>query len=253
MDHDITELLRDWAFDPDDQFRLVHAGDGRKVLQVRQPLGIEQYELSGRPDGKRPFGRESVLEEIQDRLDKSRADDGDDGSFSIDHEDFLRLQNEGVLYYYRYLILFQMGDFTRTVADTEHNLHLCDMVDKYGEPDDKKEILQYRPYILRMFAISRAMLVLANDDRDSAVDIVEAAIREIQSMREVDTPTFQFERIRSIQYLRTALRQIRTKTIATGDKLQRELDRAVEVEDYEEAARLRDQLAELESNSDTSG
>ena len=36
--------------------------DGREVMQVRLPLGIEQYELSGRPDGHRPHDAESAFD-----------------------------------------------------------------------------------------------------------------------------------------------------------------------------------------------
>jgi len=62
--------------------------------------------------------------------------------------------------YFRYLVLFQIGDFKRTVRDTEHNLKICDIVGNYAEnEEDKKEILQYRPYILRMNAVSRACIM----------------------------------------------------------------------------------------------
>ena len=69
MSADITDILREWEYDSDNQIRIVQAEDGRQVLQVRQPMGIEQYELDGRPDGKRPFGKDTALEEFQARLE----------------------------------------------------------------------------------------------------------------------------------------------------------------------------------------
>ena len=54
MKHDLSQLLHDWPYDPEHTMRIVTAGDGRSVLQVRLPLGIEQYELEGRPDGHEP-------------------------------------------------------------------------------------------------------------------------------------------------------------------------------------------------------
>jgi len=90
MSQDITGLLKQWEYEPGDQIRIIQADDGRDVLQVRQPLGIEQYELEGRPDGKRPFNRESVLDEFFSRADSSPG-------YRIDHEDFLHIQNEGIL------------------------------------------------------------------------------------------------------------------------------------------------------------
>ena len=126
MNEDITNILRDWEYDPDNFTRIIKADDGRDVLQVRQPLGIEQYEMEGRPDGRKPHGVESYLKWYQNRLEKHQKDHGSEKGFHLSHEDFLKLQNEGIIYYYRYLILFQMGDYRRTARDTSHNLKICD-------------------------------------------------------------------------------------------------------------------------------
>ena len=48
--------------------------------------------------------------------------------------------------------------------------------------EDKNEILQYRPYILRMFAIAKAMISLHQQLKAAAKDIMESAIEEIESM-----------------------------------------------------------------------
>lgn len=250
MDRDLTEILEDWRYDSDDQYRVIKARDGRRVLQVRQPLGIEQYELDGRPDGLRPFGKESVLMEMLDRLDSCRtaggAHGGDTG-FRIDHDDFLRLQNEGILYYYRYLILFQMGDFERTVSDTMHNLQICDLVERFvQESDDQNEILQYRPYIIRMNAMAGAMLHLGAENSDGARGALQDAIDDIGALDEVDTPTYHYERLRSLQYLRTALQQIKARKPTVLERLNAALDKAVEQEAYERAAELRDRIHALQ-------
>jgi ElaB/YqjD/DUF883 family membrane-anchored ribosome-binding protein len=245
MDRDLTEMLADWQYDADDQYRVIKARDGRRVLQVRQPLGIEQYELDGRPDGLRPFGKESVLTEMLDRLHS--WDDAGTGSFLIDHDDFLRLQNEGILYYYRYLILFQMGDFERTISDTSHNLQICDLVERFvEEADEKKEILQYRPYMIRMNAVAGAMLQLGAENPGAARDMLQRAIDEIGALDEVDTPTYHYERLRSLQYLRTALKQIKAPAQTVLEQLNTALDEAVEQEAYERAAELRDRIHALQ-------
>jgi hypothetical protein len=244
---DITRILKEWEYDSGNLIRIIKADDGRDVLQVRQPLGIEQYELQGRPDGQAPEGKESFVEMYQGRLRDHVAANGSDLGFALSHEDFVRLQNEGVLYYYRYLVLFQIGDFTRTAADTDHNLALCDLVDKYGEKEsDKKEILQYRPYILRINAISKAMISLNQQLKTAAVQIIESAIDVIKRMPNIDTPAFQFEKIRSINSLRATLKQIQEQKVSPLDKLRAELDRAVDDEDYETAARLRDRIQDIE-------
>lgn len=247
MSADITDILREWEFDSDNQIRIVQADDGRQVLQVRQPLGIEQYELDGRPDGKRPFGKESVLEEFQARRENYAASHGSDEGFHINHDDFAALQSEGLLFYFRYLVLFQIGDFVRTTRDTERNLALCELMERYAESDeDRKELLQYKPYILRMNAISRAMISLHKEMKASAEEILNGAISAIEGMGEIDTPAFQFERVRSLNYLKATLKQIHEKKASPADGLKTQLQEAIEEEDYELAAVLRDRIREID-------
>lgn len=249
MNHDITDILNDWEYDPENLVRVIKATDGREVLQVRQPLGIEQYELEGRPDGERPEGKVCFLDVLRDRLEQHRKTTGSEDGFVISHEDFQQLQNEGIIYYYRYLILFQIGDFGRTASDTDHNLGICDLVDRFAAKEkDKKEILQYRPYILRINAISKAMINLSNQLKVAAAEIIESAIESIKKMPNIDTPAFQFEKIRSINSLRSTLRQIKEQKVSPLDGLRVELDTAVENEDYERAAELRDRIQELQDS-----
>jgi len=243
---DITDILKSWEFDPDNQMRVIRANDGREVLQIRQPLGIEQYELDGRPDGTTFEGKECYLEALQEKLQDYTEANGTDEGFQISHEQFQLLQNEGVIYYYRYLVLFQIGDFERTARDTEHNLQICDLLDKYAEnEDDKKEILQYRPYILRMHAIAKAMISLHQQLKAAAKEILESAIEEIENMPSIDTPAFQFERIRSLKYLRSTLKQVLEQKLSPLDQLKKKLEAAVEEENYELAAELRDKIRTL--------
>ena len=250
MSSDITDLLRDWEFDSDNQIRIIQAEDGRQVLQVRQPMGIEQYELDGRPDGKRPHGQESVLEEMEGRLESHRTSHGSEEGFTLDKDDFSALQGEGVLYYFRYLVLFQIGDFARTARDTEHNLKLFSLVERFIDRDDeRKEILQYKPYVVRMNAIARAMISLHKEMKSAAEDILSNAISAIENMRDIDTPAFQFERVRSLNYLKATLKQIHEKENSPLDPLKVELEKAVDDEDYERAAELRDKIRDLEAEA----
>jgi hypothetical protein len=247
MSADITDLLREWEFDSDNQIRIVQADDGRQVLQVRQPMGIEQYELDGRPDGKKPFGRDTALEEYQSRLENYRASHGGDEGFALSHDDFATLQGEGVLFYFRYLVLFQIGDFVRTSRDTDHNLSLFSLVEKYGDNDeDRKELLQYKPYVVRMNAIARAMISLHKEMKSAAEDILNNAINAIEGMGDIDTPAFQFERVRSLNYLKATLKQIHEKKDSPIEALKSELQSAIEDEEYEKAASLRDRIREID-------
>jgi excinuclease UvrABC helicase subunit UvrB len=248
MSGDITHILTSWEYDPEHPTRIIKADDGRDVLQVRQPLGIEQYELDGRPDGLRPEGEECLVDLYLADIEQYKEEHGSDEGYILTHEDFIKLQSEGVIYYYRYLILFQMGDFERTVSDTDHNLKICEMVEKYVlDENDKRELLQYKPYILRINAISKAMISLNRELKSVAAEILESAIEVIQKMPNVETPAFKFEKLRSLHSLRTTLKQILGKKATAVEKLKDELKKAVDTEDYEKAAELRDRIEELEN------
>ena len=246
MSADLTPLLSEWPYDSDHNVRIITADDGRNVLQVRQPLGIEQYELDGRPDGQRSEGFESSLDSFEHRLAEYQTTHGTDQGFELDPDDATHLQNEGVLYYYRYLLLFQLNDFDRVIRDTTHNLRICDLLERYAvDEEDAKAVLQFKPYIYRMNSISRAMSLMQQKQNQEARTVLEQAIDVIQEMKEVDTPAFQFERVRSVNYLRSALEQLEEVPNDPVTRLKRELQDAVQAEDYERAARLRDHIQEL--------
>jgi hypothetical protein len=247
MEQDISEILRDWEYNPEDNIRIIHAADGRKLLQVRQPLGIEQYEMEGRPDGKRPFGKQTVLMEFEERLEQWKsAHDQDDSGFILSSGDFHLLQNEGILMYFRYLHLFQISDFERTARDTEHNLKICQLSEKYCEDkEEAKAILQYKPYILRINAVANAMLSLQKNVKNLARKIIQQAINQINEMEDVDSPAFKLEKARSLSYLKSALEQFSEEEPSEVERLKMDLKQAVEEEDYERAARLRDTIKTL--------
>jgi hypothetical protein len=252
MNMDISPLLLGWEYNPEKNVRVIKIADNRQVIQVRKPLGIEQYELEGRPDGQRPFGKGSALEEFQDRLNCYVQIQGSDDGFKITHNDFLLLQYEAVLNYYRYLVLFQIGDFERTVRDTDNNLKICDLIEHYSSKvKDKDKLLQYKPYILRINAIANAMINISHNMPDQAQNIIERAISQIQNLTEIKNMTFQYEKIRSINYLKATLEEINQKPLSPIDKLQLELEAAVKTEDYERAAEIRDKIHELTQSSDS--
>src|ERR1700689_565485 len=65
----ITPAPRDWQFEAGEiNVRKIIGLDGAPKLQMRLDLGLLQMELSGRPDGHRPHGCESLLEFFEQQL-----------------------------------------------------------------------------------------------------------------------------------------------------------------------------------------
>ncbi len=249
---DLRGLLESWPFDPANDARLVRGQDGREILQVRTPLGIEQHELEGRPDGLRPHGMESELEHHLQRLARARAA-GEESEFKLSEDDCEALFNEGVLYYYRYLRLFQLKDWARTVRDTARNLRVFDLVHRYAERDEDRVYLEkWRPYILRMNACAAAMLEVEKKAHPKALEIVQAAIARIEGLEELEDETFQFERRRSLDALGELARQIQQITpVSEVERLEKQLQRAIETQAFERAAELRDRLKEIKRGNGT--
>lgn len=230
--------------------RRILGADGRELLQVRLPLGIEQYELQGRPDGLRPEGYESWLEYYRARLKEYCATHGSDRGFVIDTEAMRRLEEEGMLYYHRYLLCFQIGELDIVLRDTERNMELFTFVGKYAPSEEEgTNLTQYWPYILRIHATARAMQRLAAGDQAGVLEILEKARHRIRTLTPVPTQVFAHERKRSLDALQALIRQLRGKRPPSEKELlQRRMRAAIAREDYERAARIRDMIRRLDES-----
>jgi hypothetical protein len=245
---DLRRLLASWPYDPENDARVVRGEDGREILQVRTPVGIEQLEMDGRPDGARPHDQESILEFQLQRLAQAKAA-GQEAEFELDPEDCAELFGEGTLYYFRYLRLFQLKRWAATVRDTTRNLRLFDFVREHAAREEDQFYLEkWRPYILRMNAAAAALMTLDKGAHDKALEIVKAAIERIEALEELDDETFRFERGRSVNALRELAAQIQqTRPVSAVERLERQLRRAIERQEFERAAELRDRLRELKT------
>jgi hypothetical protein len=243
---DIRRLLRSWPYNPEESARIVSGDDGRELLQVRTPLGLEQLEMSGRPDGVRPHGEESALEFHTQRFEKAKSA-GHEADFELETDDCAELFGEGTLYYFRYLHLFQLRRWAFTVRDTARNLRLFDFVNRHAaREEDRQNLEKWRPYVMRMNASASALLVLEQGEAAKSLVIVQNALDEIAALEELDDETFQFERQRSQMALRELLAQIeRMQPVSPLDRLERQLRQAIASQEFERAAKLRDRIREL--------
>jgi len=243
---DIRDLLRDWDYDPENHVRIVPGKKGHDVLQVRLPLGIEQYELDGRPDGRRPHNKESALDSYLGRLEKAKTA-GEEDSYRLSPAECSELFEEGVMYYCRYLHLFELKDWMRVARDTTRNLRLFDIIHTHAQrKEDRQHLEQWRPYVLRMNAVARAMLEVDQKAHDRGLRVIREAIAQIESLPVVDNQTFRIERERSIHALRETAEEIeKTRPLTELETLERDLRQAVETQEFERAAILRDKLRAL--------
>jgi hypothetical protein len=243
---DIRKLLESWPYDSDNDARLTLGDDGREILQVRTPVGIEQYELDGRPDGVRPHGFESALEYHLERFKKAEAA-GSDSQFKLGRRECNELFSEGTLYYFRYVRLFQLKDWGRTVRDTARNLRAFDFIHRHARREEDQQFLEkWRPYIIRVNSSAAAMVELEVNAYDKALRIANQGVEKIEALDDLDDETFRFERNRSLEALRELASQIeRNRPLSELEQLEHQLRRAIERQDFERAAHLRDRIRDL--------
>ncbi|MEM5947294.1 UvrB/UvrC motif-containing protein [Spirochaetia bacterium 38H-sp] len=246
---DISYILESWPYDPEDNVRIIKTTDNRDVVQVRLPYGIEQYELTNRPDGLKPDGFLSYLDKVKAALSEYVKINGSLDGFFLSADDFRALEEEATLYYYRYVHLFKLGEFEFVVADTGHNIDILEMVRSYYSGDDKINMLQYSPYIIRMHSVASAMLLLREQDIVSAERVLKDALDMIYSTPDEDSPIYFFEKLRSVSYINSFVSQLKDMEPDPLEELKRQLKLAIEKENYEKAAEIRDRLRRLSSDS----
>jgi hypothetical protein len=253
LSKDITSILAGWDYEPDElQVRTITGDDGRDKIQMRIDLGLIQMEIDRRPDGRRPGGFESALE-LHEARARAAAEDGAD--FELDPSACAELMREGVQYYHRYLAAFHIQRYDLVARDTERNLRLFAFVVRHATRQrDKVQFDQYRPYVTMMHARARAHQALARNDHRAALDRIDEGIEGIRTfLRDYDQAEQEAE-CRELGFLLRWRRDVESeRPMGPVERLEQQLELAVALEDYEEAARIRDQLHRLRGDHLASG
>jgi hypothetical protein len=255
VNEDIRHILDHWPYEPGEiRVRRVIGADGAIKIQMRLVLGLLQMESAGRPDGQRPHGKESLLEYYEGKLaDHLLRHDTEEG-FTIGAQACAELREEGVQYYHRYLSNFILKEYAAVVRDTERNLRLLDFTVKYGRNEaDRHSLEGYRPYILMMNARAKAHLALEEEELDRALAEVNSGLEKLRTFfSEHDQPQLiqKSNEVQALQELRDQL--LSRKPRSRLDVLRDRLTKAVDGEDFETAARLRDEIRRLEESEEAS-
>ncbi|MDA3874617.1 MAG: UvrB/UvrC motif-containing protein [Kiritimatiellae bacterium] len=247
----ITPLLKDWDFDPSRvTARLVEIEDQElQEVQLRLDLGILQMKLNGRPDGEHPHGYESALKYFRQKILTERR-----SGYRLDGDACAELQQECVQVYYRYLALMVLKDYDRVIRDTEHSMEIFNLVEKYAESEDIMwDFLQFKPYVIMMRARAKAEKLAAEVNMDEAIEVIESGMNEIEAflIKMEDDPDC-LEDCQDLSMLEEMITDLRER----GDDenpvvaLKQKLHNAVHMENYEEAAKLRDSIRKMETEAE---
>ncbi len=244
MIRDLRTILEGWEYEPGKiSVRKIIGRDGREKIQTRIDLGVLQMECTGRPDGRRPHGYDSLLGYHDQRLREHIELHGDDEDYVLSPEDCRELRHEAYLYYQRYLALFVLEEFDGVERDTARNLRVIDLCERYAAAEADRTVLRpQRAYVMMMNARSRAHRALQQGRLAEALEVIDEGIVSLQALGSGE------EGEEAPENELNALRGLHQDIVARMPddaplRLATELARAVASEDYERAAELRDRLA----------
>ena len=245
MSKDIAVLLDGWEYNSNEvTVRRIRGVDGSPKIQMRLDLGLLQMEMEGRPDGTRPHGCESLLEHHAARRERYEERYGSADGFQLSSEECSDLKQEAMQYYYRYLSLFHLGEYSGVLQDTQRNLRAFDLIREHAEEEsDRVSTEQFRPYALMMNTRARACLLLEDKEFERALEHIEKGVARIEEFLRGIGREEMIEDCREIAFLRDWSERILNSSPL--GRLRDKLRMAVEAEDYERAAQLRDEIKEM--------
>ena len=267
MTLDISAVLEDWPFRPEEiTARVIEGDDGERRIQLRLDLGLLQMCVDGRPDGRRIHDTQSWLAYHQQRQVENDEANPDGAPYLLEPEDCAELLREGVQYYHRYLCFWHLEMYELCARDTKRNLQLFHFVREHARHDrDKLQFDQWRPYVTMMHARAVATPLVQLEQWDAAVNAVDAGIRGIERFLEEYDQLAKAPTVGELAFLRRWKKEIQAQfqpdaPESSGEgildaeeanddpleQLKKQLESAISDENYEEAARLRDELRKLE-------
>lgn len=257
MSQDLTKLLNDWPYEPGAiNARLIEGEDGQPRIQIRVDLGLLQMFPTGRPDGERPHGFPSLLEYYESQIDGEH--DGEEAAtderFSLTPDDCRMLREEAVQYYHRYLALLALEDYDGVVRDTTRNLRVLDLCATHAETEADRSVLeQFRPYILMLRARAMASQALKDNEPKAAIVALDQGLEALRQYFAGLGQPQMFEASSEAEMLRGMRESLVPKLpVSQHSELRARLSKALEQENYELAAILRDELKMLSTPGATS-
>jgi hypothetical protein len=237
---DIDYVLEGWEYKPGMvQARLVNAGGGRQVIQMRIDLGILQLETAGRPDGAKPHGHSTYLGYLREQ---SRQAEKAENKFVLTEEQCQEADREFVQYYHRRICWLALRHYPKAVADADHTLAFMDFVSRHSPSEEYTQAHeQYRGFVLFQRTQAAAAQAAESQRPEAAIDEVRKGLDKMRAFFAAHDLEEQMDEDGMVQHLRKIEERFREE-YGISSTLQEQLEQAVAQEDYEKAARLRDEL-----------
>ncbi len=242
---DLGPLLDGWDHEPGAlNVRKVVGQDGEPKLQVRLDMGVLQMETHGRPDGRTIGPAPTVLHKGRARR-RRFGQLHPAGRYVISPIACELLREEAAMFQQRCLAFFVLEEHEPAARDAAHILRIDDFLQQHARRlGDRQSLRPFRPQLLMLHGRSLATVQLAGGDFAAALDTLNRSLNRLRRHFGPDVAA----RRRSVE--RQVLARMRRDVIKQlppdePTAMRRELAAAIEREDYERAAELRDALGQV--------
>ncbi len=233
----LDHILANWPYEfGQASARLVSGADGRDVIQLRVDMGLMQMEVTGRPDGARPGGCDTYY----DHLMSLAFQEGE--AFLLTDERCMEIDREFMQFFHRRVAWLALRSFQRAIEDADHTLALMDFSSSYAADTEWATAHeQYRPFVLFHRVQAAALVELERNQPGAAVAAIDAGlgrIREVFAVHDAEEDFDDSELALKLQELKQSI----ADHFELRPTLAQQLADAIASEQYELAAKLRDQL-----------
>jgi len=240
VSQDIDRILSNWPYKPGvAQARLIQTRDGRQVIQLRVDLGVLQLETVARPDGARPHGHDTFYEYLQEQARLSRKEQQ---HFVLSDEQSQDADREFLQFYHRRMCWLALRQYASAIRDADHTLAFMDFVKRHAPSEEYLHAHeQYRGFVLFQRTQAAAALEVENGEPRRAITAIHDGLELLRLFFASYGREEEFEEDHMVQHLHHVEAALR-KQFDIDTTLEEQLQQAIEAEDYERAAELRDEL-----------
>ena len=244
---DIQPILRAWRQEHGPvRAREIVGTDGTPLLQFRIEMGLLQMFPDDRPDGQPYCGRPTCLAYVRERLEAGQR---------IAGRHWQALRRELQQFDYRRLAWWNLARsalrsghpdagkryLRRTVHDIEHCLRIVHVLCEHG-PEPEPGMLELLPTLLFHLTRLRTRLMVLEGWHEEAIDQATRGAEALERLvGQIISDPLAGREHPAVLYLRRLGQRLRSH-FGIEKTLREQLEEAIEREDFEHAARLRDAL-----------
>ena len=242
MSIDIGPILKYWEYINENMtVELEDRGPKGKSIHIFLGTGSITMSPSGRPDGTKPAGFRSYWEFFQQKYAESESD-------YIQDSDALNLLQEIILFNARSLAYLHLKEYVKSSMDALTNLHVVNFLIKHNN-NYAEQFELIRPHLQMVYHRALAEMSCCQKHYEKALKYLVQGLEKIDGFVRESLVLSESRPSQEIKILTQFQSDLESQFPRLSRlSLERELKKAVEEEDYELAASLRNRIQGLVSS-----